>query len=129
MSYNALNQYKQNTVFTATSEELTLMLYDGAIKFINIGKLNIENKDTVKAHEALMRAQDIIIELNASLNMDYEISNNLRSIYDFIMERLVDGNIQKDIAPLDEALELLQELRDTWKEAMREVKKARYASK
>lgn len=129
MSYNALNQYKQNTVFTATSEELTLMLYDGAIKFVNIGKLNIENKDTVKAHEALMRAQDIIIELNASLNMDYEISNNLRSIYDFIMERLVDGNIQKDIAPLDEALELLQELRDTWKDAMREVKKARYASK
>ncbi len=129
MSYNALNQYKQNTVFTATSEELTLMLYEGAIKFINIGKINIENKDTVKAHEALMRAQDIIIELNASLNMDYEISNNLRSIYDFIMERLVDGNIQKDIAPLDEALELLQELRDTWKEAMREVKKTRYASK
>ena len=129
MSYNALNQYKQNTVFTATSEELTLMLYEGAIKFINIGKINIENKDTVKAHEALMRAQDIIIELNASLNMDYEISNNLRSIYDFIMERLVDGNIQKDIAPLDEALELLQELRSTWKEAIKEVKKARYASK
>lgn len=129
MSYNALNQYKQNTVFTATSEELTLMLFDGAIKFINIGKINIENKDTVKAHEALMRAQDIIIELNASLNMDYEISNNLRSIYNFIMERLVDGNIQKDTAPLDEALELLQELRSTWKEAIKEVKKARYASK
>lgn len=129
MSYNALNQYKQNTVFTATKEELTLMLYDGAIKFINIGKLNIQNKDTVKAHEALMRAQDIIIELNASLNMDYEISNNLRSIYDFIMEKLVDGNIEKDVAPLDEALGLLQDLRDTWKDAMREVKKARYASK
>lgn len=129
MSYNALNQYKQNTVFTATKEELTLMLYDGAIKFINIGKLNIRNKDTVKAHEALMRAQDIIIELNASLNMDYEISNNLRSIYDFIMEKLVDGNIEKDVAPLDEALGLLQDLRDTWKDAMREVKKARYASK
>jgi len=129
MSYNALNQYKQNTVFTATKEELTLMLYEGAIKFINIGKLNIENEDTVKAHEALMRAQDIVIELNASLNMDYEISNNLRSIYDFVLEKLVDGNIEKEIAPLDEALEILQDLRDTWKEAMKEVKKARYASK
>lgn len=129
MSYNALNQYKQNTVFTATKEELTLMLYEGAIKFINIGKINIENKDTVKSHEALMRAQDIVIELNASLNMDYEISKNLRSIYDFVLEKLVDGNIEKDIAPLDEALEILQDLRDTWKEAMQEVKKARYASK
>ena len=61
--------------------------------------------------------------------MDYEISNNLKSIYDFIIERLIDGNVSKEIKPLDEALELLQELRDTWKEAMKSVKKARYANK
>lgn len=129
MGYNALNQYKQNTVLSATPEELTLMLLEGAIKFINIGKYSIEKKDNSKAHEALLRAQDIVWELNASLNMDYEISNNLRGIYDFIIKRLIDGNISKEIEPLDEALELLQELRDTWKEAMKSVKKARYASK
>lgn len=129
MAYNALNQYKQNTVFTATPEELTLMLYDGAIKFINIAKLNIEKGDVVKAHEAIIRAEDIVIELNASLNMDYEVSKNLRSIYDFVMEKLVDGNIKKDVKPLDEALELLTDLRDTWKEAIKEVKKTRYSAK
>ncbi|SHH37138.1 flagellar export chaperone FliS [Sporanaerobacter acetigenes] len=129
MAYDALNQYKQNTVFTATPEELTLMLYDGAIKFINIAKLNIEKGDVVKAHEAIIRAEDIVIELNASLNMDYEVSKNLRSIYDFVMEKLVDGNIKKDVKPLDEALELLTDLRDTWKEAIKEVKKTRYSAK
>lgn len=129
MGYNALNQYKQNTVLSATPEELTLMLLDGAIKFINIGKYSIGKNDISKAHEALLRAQDIVWELNASLNMDYEISNNLKSIYDFIIERLIDGNVSKEIKPLDEALELLQELRDTWKEAMKSVKKARYANK
>jgi len=129
MAYDALNQYKQNTVFTATPEELTLMLYDGAIKFINIAKLNIEKGDVVKAHEAIIRAEDIVIELNASLNMDYEISKNLRSIYDFMMEKLVDGNIKKEVKPLDEALELLTDLRDTWKEAIKQVKKTRYSAK
>jgi len=129
MAYDALNQYKQNTVFTATPEELTLMLYDGAIKFINIAKLNIEKGDVVKAHEAIIRAEDIVIELNASLNMDYEVSKNLRSIYDFVMEKLVDGNIKKDVKPLDEALELLTDLRDTWKEAIKQVKKTRYSAK
>jgi flagellar secretion chaperone FliS len=129
MAYDALNQYKQNAVFTATPEELTLMLYDGAIKFINIAKLNIEKGDVVKAHEAIIRAEDIVIELNASLNMDYEISKNLRSIYDFMMEKLVDGNIKKEVKPLDEALELLTDLRDTWKEAIKQVKKTRYSAK
>ena len=61
MTYNALNQYKQNVVFTATPEELTLMLYDGSIKFMNIAKYSIENDDIQRAHEALIRAQDIII--------------------------------------------------------------------
>lgn len=129
MAYDALEQYKQNTVFTATPEELTLMLYDGAIKFINIAKINIENNNISKVNEALIRAQDIVLELNASLNMDYEISKNLRSIYDFVMDRLIDGNIKKEVAPLDEAIDLLTDLRDTWKEAMKEVKISRYKNK
>lgn len=114
---------------TATPEELTLMLYNGAIKFVNIAKLSIENKNIKKAHEALIRAQDIIIELNATLNMDYEISKNLRSLYEFILDRLVDANIKKEIEPLDEVLELLTELRDTWKEVIVKVKKTRYANR
>lgn len=129
MSINVTNQYQQNSVMTATPEELTLMLYNGAIKFVNIAKLSIENKNIKKAHEALIRAQDIIIELNATLNMDYEISKNLRSLYEFILDRLVDANIKKEIEPLDEVLELLTELRDTWKEVIVKVKKTRYANR
>lgn len=114
---------------TATPEELTLMLYNGAIKFVNIAKLSIEDKNIKKAHEALIRAQDIITELNATLNMDYEISKNLRSLYEFMLDQLVDANIKKEIEPLDEVLELLTELRDTWKEVIVKVKKTRYANR
>lgn len=123
MTYNALNQYRQNTVFTATPEELTLMLYDGAIKFMNIAKYNIENSQIEKAHQALIRAQDIILELSSSLNMEYEISNNFKQLYDFIMNNLIDANINKEIKPIDEALEILTEMRDIWKEVMKEVKR------
>ncbi|CCQ94613.1 Flagellar protein FliS [[Clostridium] ultunense Esp] len=129
MTYNALNQYRQNTVFTATPEELTLMLYDGAIKFMNIAKYNIENSQIEKAHQALIRAQDIILELSSSLNMEYEISNNFKQLYDFIMNNLIDANINKEIKPIDEALEILTEMRDIWKEVMKEVKKKVYQNR
>lgn len=129
MTYNALNQYKQNAVFTTTPEELTLMLYDGGIKFMNIAKYSIENNDVQRAHEALIRAQDIIIELNSSLNMEYEISTNFRRLYGFILDKLIDANIQKNMEPIDEALEILIEMRDTWKEAMQQVKKKVYQNR
>jgi flagellar protein FliS len=129
MTYNALNQYKQNTVFSATPEELTLMLYDGAIKFMNISKYHIENSNITKAHEALIRAQDIIIELSSSLNMEYEISESLRGLYEFVLDRLIDANIYKKIGPIDEALEIITEMKDTWKKAMLELKKQVYENR
>lgn len=121
-------QYQQNSIMTASPEELTLMLYNGAIKFINLGKLHIENKEIEKANESIKRAQDIIFELNDTLDMNYDISNNLRSLYTFILEKLMDANIKKEITPLNEALLLLDELRDTWKEAMKEARKIRYGA-
>ncbi len=121
-------QYQQNSIMTASPEELTLMLYNGAIKFINLGKLHIENKEIEKANNAIKRAQDIIMELNNTLDMNYEISNNLRSIYTFILEKLIDANIKKDVKFLDEALPLIEEIRDTWKEAMKEARKIKYGA-
>jgi len=129
MTYGALNQYKQNTVYTATPEELTLMLYDGCVKFMNIAKYSIENKDITKAHEALIRAQDIITELKTTLDTSYEISSSLIKLYDFVIDRLIDANIKKDIKSIDEALEIVTELRDTWKEAMKQVKKKIYSNR
>lgn len=124
-----MNRYKQNSVLTATPEELTLMLYDGAIKFMNIAKYSIDNKDMVRAHNSLLRAQNIIDELNISLDMNYEISNELRSLYDFVMARLVDGNINKDIKAIEEAIAIVAEMRDTWKEVIKEVKQKVYMAK
>ncbi len=129
MTYSALNQYKQNTVLTATPEELTLMLYDGAIKFMNIAKYSIKNNDKERAHKSLIRAQDIVVELNSTLNMDYEVSKNLETLYDFVIDKLIDANINKQGEPIDEALDILTELRDTWKEAMKDVRKKVYQNR
>jgi len=129
MSYEALNTYKQNTVLTATPEELTLMLYEGAIKFMRIAKYSIENKEMERAHSSLIRAQDIILELNYSLDMNYEISNDFRSLYNFIHEKLVDANISKEIQPIDEALDIAEDMKETWKEVMKQIKQRVYQSK
>ena len=129
MTYEALNKYKQNSVSTATPEELTLMLYDGAIKFMNIGKYSIENKDLEKAHSSLIRAQDIILELNYSLDMNYDISKELRVLYSFILSKLVDANINKDTKAIDEALVIVNYMRDTWKEVMKQIKQKVYQAK
>lgn len=116
---NPYGQYKQNSVMTASPQELTLMLYNGALKFIGQSKIHVERKDIPKANESIIRAQDIIQELNLTLNMDYEISENLRSLYTYILDLLIDANIHKDPKYLDEAAEMVTELRDTWKEAMK----------
>lgn len=116
---NPYSQYKQNSVMTASPQELTLMLYNGALKFIGMAKINIQEKNIPKTNESIMRAQDIIQELNLTLNMDYPMSTNLRNMYIYILEKLVDGNIYKDVQYLDEAAEIITELRDTWKEAMK----------
>ncbi|SES85953.1 flagellar protein FliS [Natronincola peptidivorans] len=119
---NPYNQYKENNVMTASPENLTLLLYNGALKFIYQGKMNIEQDNIQKSHAAIVRAQDIIYELNDTLDMQYDISQNLRALYTYILEKLLDGNINKDIAALDEAAAMVTELRDTWKEAMKLAK-------
>ncbi len=126
MVYGAANAYKQNSVMTATPEELTLMLYDGAIKFMNIAKLNMENKNVEKSHYYLTRAQDIVDELNYSLDMNYEISNDLRDLYSFVSSKLVDANIYKDTKHLDDAVEIIGDMKDTWKEVIRTIKQKVY---
>ena len=126
---NVYKQYQQNSVMTASPEELTLMLYNGAIKFINLAKHHLQEKNMEKVHNAIIRAQDIINELNITLNMDYEISQNLRSLYTFMLEKLMEANIQKNADILDEILPLVEDMRDTWKQAMQEARKLKYGSR
>ncbi|HOQ06368.1 MAG TPA: flagellar export chaperone FliS [Clostridiales bacterium] len=119
---NAYDTYKQNAIMTASPEELTLMLYNGLIKFIMIARKAIEEKDVPRAHENIIRAQDIVNEFKASLNMQYEISHNLNMLYDYFLDRLLEANIRKDTAILDEVLRFVRELRDTWAQAMKIAK-------
>lgn len=119
---NPYQQYQEQSIKTASPGELTLMLYNGCIKFINQAKQFIEQKDIEKANNAIIRAQDIIQELLVTLNMDYEISKNLAALYDFMYRRLIDANISKDVEALDEVLDLVTELRDTWKEVIKKTR-------
>ncbi|WP_053955795.1 flagellar export chaperone FliS [Inediibacterium massiliense] len=120
---NGFNQYKQNTVNTAPPEELTLMLYNGAVKFMNQAILYIDQKNIQKSHEVIIRASDILIELNATLDMKYDISKGLRPIYDFLIDQLAQANLKKDKKVIEDILPIVNDLRDTWKQAIELAKK------
>lgn len=123
IAFNAYNQYKENSINTASPEELTLMLYNGLIKFIMRGIDCIEKKNMEDANNNIIRAQDIVQEFINTLDMRYEISGNLNSIYDYMLRRLIDANVSKDKVILEEVLEFGKILRDTWEEAMKLSKK------
>jgi len=112
-------QYKENSVFTSSPEELTLMLYNGLIKFIMQAQKLLEENDISNAHTKIVKAQDIIRELRSTLNMKYELSNGIAQLYDYMYKRLVEANIKKDIEILDEILGFSKEFRDTWSQAMK----------
>lgn len=115
----AFQQYNKNKIMTATPAELVLLLYEGCIKFCNIAKTAIEKKDYYETNENLKKAQAIIRELQCTLNFDYEVANDFNNIYNYLLPRLIEANIKKDINILEECLEHLRTLKDTWKEIMR----------
>jgi flagellar secretion chaperone FliS len=118
---NPYEVYQKNQVTTAKPEELTLMLYNGGLKFLQQAKMAIENKDLSKANTLIMKTQDIITELIVTLNRDYEISNSLYALYEYMKQQLIVGNLKKDIALVEEVIGMLEELRTTWKQAMKTV--------
>lgn len=122
---NALNTYQQNSVNTASKERLLLMLLDGMVKFIKQGIAGIEEKDIKKSNSNLTKAQSIILELVASLNMEVggEISRSLSLLYDYMHRRLVEANIKKDAKIANEILGFAEELKETFEEAYRLTKK------
>ena len=121
---NPYAQYNQNKILTASPAELTLMLYDGAIKFTNIAIMGIEQGDVQKSHMNIMKVQKIIEEFQLTLNFKYEIANDFNNVYNYLMRRLREANMTKDKAILEEVDEHLHTMRDTWKEVMRLNNKA-----
>ena len=114
--------YRQQQVMTATPEALTLMLYNGAIKFINESIEASKKKEYEKANTSCIKAQNIISEFRLTLKMEYEISKNLLALYNYAYDRLVEGTMNEDITKLEEAKDILSELRDAWAQAMKAVK-------
>jgi flagellar protein FliS len=95
------------------------MLFNGCIKFLNRAELAIQRKDVPGANDALLRAQDIILEFMATLDMQYDISHQLMPLYEYLRHRMIEANLRKDITIVQECLSLVTELRDTWAKAVR----------
>ncbi len=115
---NAYAQYNNNKVLTASPAELTLMLYEGAIKFCNIAETAVEQKDIQKAHTNIMKVQHIVDYLRQTLDMKYPVAQDFERIYTYLAQRLVEANIKKDKGILEEVNAHLHSVRDTWKEVM-----------
>ncbi|MCM3315550.1 flagellar export chaperone FliS [Rummeliibacillus sp. G93] len=116
---NAYNAYKQNSVTTASPGELTLMLYNGCLKFLHQAKKGILEKQMDVKNTNLLKAQNIIKELMSTLNMDLAVSNEMMVLYEYMNRRLVEANIKVDPLIIDEVEGLLVEFRDTWKEVIK----------
>jgi flagellar protein FliS len=115
---NAYAAYSKNKILTASPAELTLMLYDGAIKFTNIAIVAVEKKDIEKAHNNIIKTENIIREFQATLDHKYPVAKDFDAVYTYLIERLYEANMKKDPEILEEILTHLRTMRDTWKEVM-----------
>ena len=111
--------YANSKIMTATPAELTLMLYDGAIKFCNIAITAVENKDIEKAHNNIVKVRYIIEEFQATLDHKYATAKDFDEVYQYLLIRLREANVKKDKDILEEVLGHLRTMRDTWKEVMK----------
>ena len=116
---NKYEQYSTNKIMTASPAELTLMLYEGAVKFCNIAIMGVEQKDMEKAHNNILKTEKIIQYLRETLNMKYPVAQHFENIYVYLERRLVEANTTKNAAILEEICTHLRSLRETWLEVMR----------
>src|SRR3954447_25345292 len=125
---NPYQSYQQNSVNTASPGELTLMLYNGCLKFITLAKRAIHNKNVAEKNINLIKAQNIIHEFMVTLNMDVKVSSELMTMYDYLHRRLIEANVKSDLAILEEVEGLVTELRDTWKQVIQLNRQQQFAN-
>ena len=123
------NAYKRQQIMTSSPAQLTLLLYDGALRFLTESILAIKQGEIEKAHNANMRVQDIVREFVITLDMDYEISKGYAQLYEYTEYCLIQGNIKKDVNLLLQAKKVLEELREAWVGAMTQTHVARATGK
>ena len=125
MATNAYQKYKNTQIETANQEKLLIMMYNGAIKFSKQAKEAINRNDYEAVNNSLVRTQAILLELQATLDHQKggEIAENLDALYDYMKRRLTDANVDKEKEPIDEVIDMLNELKETWVEASKKIKK------
>lgn len=116
---NPYAQYQNSRILTASPAELTLMLYDGAIKFGNMAVMAMQQKDIEKAHVNLKKVQRIVAEFRATLDMKYPVAQDFDRVYVYLERRMTEANLTKDPEIMEEVVDHLRSMRDTWKEVMR----------
>lgn len=116
---NRAQMYKNQQIMTASPAELTLMLYQGAIRFCLESQKALEGKEFEKAHHANIKAQKIIMELSATLDPKFPLTADWQRLYEYTNHCLIEANIKKNAAKLSEALDMIREFKDTWVEAMK----------
>ncbi|PLR78234.1 flagellar protein FliS [Bacillus sp. V3-13] len=128
MVHNRYETYQQNSVLTASPGELTLMLYNGCIKFIHLAKKAIDDKNIEAKNTNISKAQNIVTELIVTLNLDYSVAKDMKRLYEYINRRLIEANIKNDRSILEEVEGLVVEFRDTWKEVIAINRKRQFST-
>ncbi|MHC4885030.1 MAG: flagellar export chaperone FliS [Planctomycetota bacterium] len=123
MAPNAHDTYLRTKVMTASKEQLVLMLFDGCIRFSEVAKKGWADKDLEAAHNAMVRAQNIVLELAVALDKEKggELAVNMAGLYNYCYRQLVDANIEHDPERVDEVIGIVRELREAWAQAMDKV--------
>lgn len=125
---NPYKAYQQNSVTQSTPGELTLMLYNGCLKFLNQAKKGIETKDNELKNINIQKAQNILRELMITLDPTQTISQSMASLYEYMISRLVEANITNDSSLIDEVYTLTTDFRDTWKQVIQINRQKQYGS-
>ena len=115
---NADNAYKNNQVMGAPQKKLIIMLYDGAIRNLKLAKIAMNEKNIEKANNTLIKAQNIILELMSTLNFEAggEIAKNLHALYQYMYEKTIAANVEKNPDHADEVIKFLEELKEVWEQ-------------
>lgn len=121
LKQNGYAQYQNSKILTASPAELTLMLYDGAIKFGNIAIIAIENNDPAKAHENIVKVEKIVQNFRDTLDKKYPVWQDFDNVYVYLLRRCHEANIAKDAEIMEEVLNHLRSMRDNWKEVMKKA--------
>ncbi|EQA36124.1 flagellar protein FliS [Leptospira inadai serovar Lyme str. 10] len=120
----SVEQYKSNEISTVSQGRLIVMLYEGAIRFLNVAIENNTPRKYDVVNNNILKAQDIVTELMLALNLEDggEVANNLLGIYVYVKKRLLEANMRKDSEIMKEIIKYLEDLKNAWDEVEKKEK-------